>query len=90
MIKPTAWCLLLLLASSIVHARDVRMHGANGDGGACPDAAPVTLITPVAIHHPPTSASHGKAKVPSMFRGSDEDGGSHTPRWHSFLPGMFR
>jgi hypothetical protein len=88
-----AACLLLLCASSMVSARDVRMHGANGDGGACPDAAAATA-TPAPTT--PTKAtqggvSRGKVKAPILFRGSsDDDIGPHTPRWHSFLPGMFR
>lgn len=88
-----ALCLLLLFATSMVNARDVRMHGANGDGGACPEAPAVATLGAATIparHAAPTSAlSRGKAKAPTPFRG-DEDTGSHTPRWHSFLPGMFR
>ena len=64
-------CLLLLCLSSVASARDVRMHGANGDGGACPDAT-ATPVIPAA-----TTAT----KPPST---------PYMPRWHSFLPGMFR
>lgn len=85
-----ALCLLLLCASSTVTARDARMHGANGDGGACPDAvanpaAPTTTTKPA-----PVAVNRGKAKAPTTFRGGGDDSGSRTPRWHSFLPGMFR
>jgi hypothetical protein len=85
-------CLLLLCISSIVSARDVRLHGANGDGGACPDSttAPVVPATTTAAKPAPTTLGRGKTKAPTLFRGGDDDVGPHTPRWHSFLPGMFR
>ena len=87
----TAWCLLLLLACFAASARDVRMHGPNGDGGTCPDAVAAPSIIPItpATRHAPVM-NHGKAKAPSPFRGSDDDGVPRMPRWHSFLPGMFR
>lgn len=85
-----ALCLLLLCVSSMVNARDVRMHGANGDGGACaePAAAPVVTSASMARHAP--AVNRGKTKAPTLFRGGDDEIGPHTPRWHSFLPGMFR
>jgi hypothetical protein len=86
-------CLLLLSVSSIASARDVRLHGANGDGGACPDAtpAPAAPATTTAAKPAPTTVGRGKTKAPILFRaGGDDDVGPHTPRWHSFLPGMFR
>ena len=86
-----ACCVLMLLACFAVSARDVRMHGPNGDGGACPEASGLPSIIPTtpATRHAP-AMNHGKAKAPSSFRGSDDDGVPHMPRWHSFLPGMFR
>lgn len=84
-----AICLLLLCTSAIVSARDVRMHGANGDGGAC--AEPAAAVTVVAAKPTTTTAtSHAKIKAPPLFRGGDDDSATHMPRWHSFLPGMFR
>jgi hypothetical protein len=85
-------CLLLLCISSIVSARDVRLHGANGDGGACPEATPAPAVPATTSPAKPTPAtSRDKAKAPMLFRGGgDDDIGPHTPRWHSFLPGMFR
>lgn len=84
-----AICLLLLCTSAIVSARDVRMHGANGDGGACaePAAAPAVVAPKPATT---TATSHAKIKTPPLFRGGDDDSAPHMPRWHSFLPGMFR
>lgn len=84
-------CLLLLCVSSIVSARDVRMHGANGDGGACTEPAPAaTAAAQTATRQAPGMLLHSKVKTPPLFRGGDDDIGPHTPRWHSFLPGMFR
>jgi hypothetical protein len=86
------FCLLLLCISSIVSARDVRLHGANGDGGACPDAARASVLPETTSPAKPAPTTvRGKAKAPILFRaGGDDDIGPHTPRWHSFLPGMFR
>lgn len=83
-----AFCLLLLSVSAFAHARDVRMHGPNGDGGAEASVAPTPPAAPA--RQPATTTSHGKAKTPPLFRGGDDDAGPHAPRWHSFLPGMFR
>lgn len=82
--------LLLLSAGSMAGAREVRLHGPNGDGG-CPDAA-----TPVAVTAPAKSAAttttHGTKIKPviTVRGGGDDTSTSHAPRWHSFLPGMFR
>ena len=82
--------LLLCCASSLSLARDVQLHGANGDGGSevCPEQA----APPATIKRSAPAASRGKAKAPASLRGGggDDDVGPHTPRWHSFLPGMFR
>jgi hypothetical protein len=82
-------CVLLLSLSAFADARDVRMHGPNGDGGS--EACPVPAASPPALtRQTSTTTSHGKAKTPPLFRGGDDDAGPHAPRWHSFLPGMFR
>lgn len=83
-----ALCLLLLGLSAFADARDVRMHGANGDGGAEASVAPAPPPTPAKPSG--TTTAHGKAKTPPLFRGGEDDSGPHAPRWHSFLPGMFR
>jgi hypothetical protein len=86
-----ALCLFLLCSSAMVSARDVRMHGANGDGGACAEpASPAGAIATTAKPATTTAASHAKIKAPTLFRGGDDDATPHMPRWHSFLPGMFR
>jgi hypothetical protein len=84
-----ALCLLLLALSPVASARDVRMHGPNGDGGACNDPPATPVIAPAPAKHLPV-ALHGKVKTPPLFRGGDDDSSAHAPRWHSFLPGMFR
>ena len=87
-----AFCLLLLCTSAMVSARDVRMHSANGDGGACsePTSAPSAATAPAARPATTAATSHAKVKTPPLFRGGDDDSTPHMPRWHSFLPGMFR
>ncbi len=85
------FCTLLLLgASSAAMARDVRLHGANGDGGDCPEALVGEPAAPGAIDKHPPAAARSKVKAPTTFRGSADDGGHRPPRWHRFLPGMFR
>ena len=84
-----ALCLLLLCASSLANARDVRLHGPNGDGGSCPEATAVAAAGPAATKHAP-AVNRGKARAPTTFRAGGDDNGTRTPRWHSFLPGMFR
>jgi hypothetical protein len=84
--------LLLLGMSSLAIARDVRMHGANSGGGECPEAAAAAAAPAKAdTVSKPTSATTtpDKARASTSFRGSD-DAGTRTPRWHRFLPGMFR
>lgn len=82
-----ALCLLLLSASLPSGARDLRQLGPGGDGGGCPDA--------VAGDDVETVRSAGKRSPaavrpkPAVTRGGDGSG-VRPPRWHSFLPGMFR
>ncbi len=86
-----ALCLLLIGASAVVTAREVRMHGANGDGGSCPEiAAAVAEATPASKSRPQSTATlrRGKPGKPTTVRGDNDR--TQTPRWHSFLPGMFR
>jgi len=87
--------LLLLCASlPLAAAQEVRMLSAAGDGGgSCPDA-------PAAQHderaHPAIpeagpathTAKPVKTRPATMRHTGDVD--VRPPRWHSFLPGMFR
>ncbi|MGN6513804.1 MAG: hypothetical protein ACTHKZ_09590 [Lysobacteraceae bacterium] len=92
-----AFCLLLLCLAAGAHARDIRMHGPDGDsGGSCADEsnAPMASLVPAAkpAQDAPVHRA-GKPKAPTTLRGGSgggDDSGMHAPRWHSFLPGMFR
>lgn len=83
-----ALCLLLTCASFAAGARDVRQAGANGDGGTCPEAlsAAVDEPTPARPGDKREPAAAGKS---TRARGGDNQS-LRAPRWHSFLPGMFR
>ena len=87
-------CLLLLSAGALAEVRDVRMHGPNGDGGDCTEAdaaVPADAATPGTKPAATAAKPAGAARIKPVVtvRGSDT-GTSHAPRWHSFLPGMFR
>ena len=97
-----ALCLLSSAAAAAgAGAREPRMHGPGGDGGECtqadagtvPDAAPAATTTTAKPGATPAvkppAATHIKPAI--TVRGGSDDGSSvHAPRWHSFLPGMFR
>ena len=87
-------CLLLLCVCMGAQARDIRMHGPNGDGGgSCADesSTPLAELIPVAKAAPAALPRGGKPKAPTALRsGGDDSTGMHAPRWHSFLPGLFR
>ena len=86
-------CLLVVASCALAETRDMRVHGPADDTGAeCADAdAPELAVAPasrkVAVPAKPAGAARIKPVV--TVRGSD-DGSAHAPRWHSFLPGMFR
>ncbi len=82
--------LTLLSLALPAEAREARMGGPGGDGSACstdyassagPDVDPVR------------AARRPESDKPAIPRGTgtgaDADA-SRPPRWHSFLPGMFR
>ena len=82
----TALCLLIVLASATVAAREVKLSSANG--GSCPEAATEKDANRALNRSatPPTRDS--KAPRPSVH--SDIGNARSTNRWNSFLPGMFR
>jgi hypothetical protein len=94
-------CLAWMVASAAAAAgtRDVRLHGPNGDGGGeCNAAADAEIAAPAtAAEAADSKATKPARKAPAtkikpivpVVRGGD-DPGLHAPRWHSFLPGMFR
>lgn len=81
-------CSLIVLASASVTAREARTGDA--DGGTCRGARPATarlvdrdpvLPAPVVKKNKPAPANAG---------GGGDDVRLQSPRWHRFLPGMFR
>lgn len=85
-------CLLLLCLSATTSARETRLFGADGNGGSCPEIAAAEAEADTPSTKPRTAAanaSRGKAAKPSGARGGDAQR-MQAPRWHSFLPGMFR
>ena len=95
-----AMCLLFAAPAAAAGTREPRMHGPGGDAGACtsPDAAPAPEVPAVAAGKP-TATTKPAATAPARIKpvvtvrgggGSDDTGSVHAPRWHSFLPGMFR
>ena len=91
-------CLLLASAGAFAEARDVRMHGPNSGGGECVEADPALdedVVPGVDAAATATQATTpaGSTRITPVIgvRGGDASGSSaHSPRWHSFLPGMFR
>ena len=86
--------LLLCLAfagATAARSHEVALHGPNGDGGDCDSVAATTppeSASPKPVPAPPVKrTTHIKPVV--TVRDGDASVG-HTPRWHSFLPGMFR
>lgn len=79
-------CLLIALASSIVAARDIKLSSANG--GSCPDSIAEAKESARTGVRKATPARETQAK-PAV---GDAVGNERlqSPRWHSFLPGMFR
>lgn len=91
--------LLLLTCAALgtfsvgVSAREVRLQGPNGEGGTCPTAAATEAEVADPAVAGKRASTRAKAKAAPMSRSSGGGDGSDTanrPRWHSFLPGMFR
>jgi hypothetical protein len=76
-------------------SHDVAMHGPNGNGGSDCDQPAATAPEaanpkPVPTPAPAVKRSNRVKPVVSVRSGDGDDSSGHTPRWHSFLPGMFR
>ena len=79
-------CLLIVLGSAGVAAREVKLSSPSE--GSCPDSVvDRQVVSPTARRSPPARETRAKPTVPSDVQGN---GRLHLPRWHSFLPGMFR
>lgn len=83
-------CLAFATVGLQAKPREVRHAGANGDGGSCPESVedatlparkPARRAAPAPVKAKPAGTS---------FRSGGDDTGRMAPRWHSFLPGMFR
>ena len=73
------------------------MHGSNDDNSGCPEiaaavAAADTRSTKARAATPAPAASRKASKPAARGGGGDSEGSPRlqAPRWHSFLPGMFR
>src|SRR5690606_29318884 len=73
-------------------SHEVALHGPNGNGGDCdrPAAAPPEAASPKPVPTNPPKRSHRIKPVVTVRSGDSDDSSASTPRWHSFLPGMFR
>lgn len=76
---------LLMCLALPAEGREIRMAGAGGDGTGCNTDYPSGAAAEAAPIRP---APRPEDKAP-MSRGSDPEA-ARPPRWHSFLPGMFR
>lgn len=80
-------CLLIALASTGAVARESKLSDA--DGGSCPtQGSRQTTVRPIDRGNPlPVPGSPAKATTTG---GDDAGPRLQSPRWHRFLPGMFR
>lgn len=79
--------LLIAFASAGVAAREFKMSSANG--GSCPDSVADKEPAAISARKAPPPARETRAK-PSLHGDTIGNGRLQSPRWHSFLPGMFR
>lgn len=85
--------LLLICACAAVSAREVRLQTPNGETGTCPEveASTVPAAAPKSAPAPaPARAKPAAKPATTQGGGGDASVRSQGPRWHSFLPGMFR
>lgn len=80
-------CLLIMVVSSTVAAREIKLSSANS--GSCPESTSTARETSRATPRAPAPAREMKAK-PTVHGDAGTNGRMQSPRWHSFLPGMFR
>jgi hypothetical protein len=79
-------CLLIAVASAGVAARDIKMSSANS--GSCPESM-VDKDQPARASTRKVPPRETRAKQ-TEHSDSIGNGRMQSPRWHSFLPGMFR
>lgn len=100
-LAPLLLALCVASAAAAASTREVAMHGPNGDGGgdvgsdcAAADAVPAATAAATSDRRAgkPAKKAPPATRVRSIVpvRSGGDEGGAHGPRWHSFLPGMFR
>ncbi len=82
----TCICLLIAFASATVAAREIKLSDANS--GSCPENMAVAASKSEA--RPARSVAPVRANKPKPGLPADVNGRQQSPRWHSYLPGMFR
>ena len=84
------FCLILICLCTTASAREMRQVGGSDDG-SCPEIAAA-----VAEAEANAPAAKSRASAPARAKSSKASGVRgeaqrvQAPRWHSFLPGMFR
>lgn len=82
-----AVCLLIALASTGAAAREIRL---SAEGGSCRGAqSSITRVSERETPALPAPAKKSKS-LPGSSSGGGDDVRLPSPRWHRFLPGMFR
>ena len=84
----TCLCLLIAFASATVAAREIKLSDANS--GSCPDNMVVASSKDQARAAPRSPAPVRESKAKPGIPGDVGNSRQQSPRWHSFLPGMFR
>ena len=80
------FAMILLSLAIPAEAREVRLAGPGGDGSTCSTDYATSAAPDV---DPARAARRTETDKPVTSRGADSDA-TRPPRWHSFLPGMFR
>ena len=78
-------CLLIVIASASVGAREVKLCGPNGAGGANESVA-----RPAAVRKQTPARDAAQQDTRPRPSVHSDVGAAPRTRWHSFLPGMFR
>lgn len=79
--------LLIIAMSAAVSARDVKLASANS--GSCPESSASARDEASRSLRSGVPARETKAK-PTVHTDTPGGGRLQSPRWHNFLPGMFR
>ncbi len=85
--------LALALASLPLAARTSPLSSANGDSAECPDIVVATDGADTALATKPAAAKRSVAPATNKAPPATRSNGTppvRAPRWHRFLPGMFR